>query len=71
MMMVDGPESMEVHVHPEESDEMNSGIMMRRNEETSQRTSPPTTTISTIAVQSGETRVVIALLQVRKCHAVT
>lgn len=69
MMMVDGPDSMEVHAHPEESDEINSGIV-RRNEETSQRTIPPTTTISTIAVQSGETRVVIALLQVRKCHAV-
>lgn len=71
MMMVDGPDSMEIHAHPEESDEMNSEIVMRRNEETSQRTIPLTTTISTIAVQSGETRVVIALLQVRKCHAVT
>ncbi|CAL1681896.1 unnamed protein product [Lasius platythorax] len=62
-MMVDGPDSMEAHAHPEESDEMNSGMVMRRNEETPQRTIPPTTTISTIAVQSGETRVVIALLQ--------
>lgn len=70
-MMVDGPDSMEAHAHPEEFDEMNSGMVMRRNEETPQRTIPPTTTISTIAVQSGETRIVIALLQVRKRHAVT
>lgn len=63
--MVDGPDSMEAHVHPEESVEMNSGIVMQRDEDTSQQIISPTTTISTIAVQSGETRVVIALLQVR------
>lgn len=63
--MVDGPDSMEAHVHPEGSVEMNSGIVMQRDEDTPQQIISPTTTISTIAVQSGETRVVIALLQVR------
>lgn len=63
MMMVDGFEAMEMH--PEGSpDEMNSGKVMQRDEDTQQIISP-TTTISTIVVQSGETRVVIALLQVR------
>lgn len=63
MMMVNGPESMEMH--PEGSaGEMNSGIVMQRDEGTQQIISP-TTTISTIVVQSGDTRVVIALLQVR------
>lgn len=61
-MMVD--DSMETHVHLEGSDEMNSGIVIQKDEDTPQQiTSPTTTTISTIAVQSGETRVVIALLQ--------
>lgn len=68
-MMVDGPDSMETHVHLEGSDEVNSGVVIQRDEDTPQQiTSPTTTTISTIAVQSGETRVVIALLQVRNMH---
>ncbi|KYM98945.1 Titin [Cyphomyrmex costatus] len=61
-MMIDGPDLM-AHVHPERSVEMNSEIVMQRNEDTSQQIISPTTTISTIAVQSGEMRVVIALLQ--------
>lgn len=65
MMMVDGSDSMEAHMQPEGSVEMNSEIAMQRDEETPQQIISPTTTISTIAVQSGETRVVIALLQVR------
>jgi hypothetical protein len=64
-MMVDGPDIMEAHAHPEESGETNPGTMMQRDADTSQQITSPTTTISTIAVQSGETRVVIALLQVR------
>jgi len=63
--MVDGPDSMEAHVHPEGSIETNSEIVMQRDEATPQQVISPTTTISTIAVQSEETRVVIALLQVR------
>lgn len=62
---MDSPDSIEAHVHPEGSLEMNSGIVMQRDEDTPQQIISPTTTISTIAVQSGETRVVIALLQVR------
>jgi len=69
-MMVDGSDSMEVHMQPEESVEMNSEIVMQRDEETPQQIISPTTTISTIAVQSGETRVVIALLQVRNMRYV-
>lgn len=65
MMMVDGPDSMEAHTLPEGSSEMNSGMVMQRAEDTPQQIITPTTTISTIAVQSGDTRVVIALLQVR------
>lgn len=68
-MMVD--DSMETHVHLEGSDEMNSGIVIQKDEDTPQQiTSPTTTTISTIAVQSGETRVVIALLQVRNMRCI-
>lgn len=68
--MVDGPDSM-AHVHPERSVETNSEIVMQRNEDTPQQiTSPITSTISTIAVQSGETRVVIALLQVRNMYCI-
>jgi len=63
--MVDGPDSMEAHVHPEGSIERNSEIVMQIDEDTPQQVISPTTTISTIAVQSEETRVVIALLQVR------
>jgi len=63
--MVNGPDSMEAHVHPEGSIETNSEIVMQRDEDTPQQVISPTTTISTIAVQSEETRVVIALLQVR------
>ncbi|RLU22075.1 hypothetical protein DMN91_006455 [Ooceraea biroi] len=62
-MMVDGPDMMEEYAHPEESGETNSGMVMQRDVNTPQQITPPTTTISTIAVQSGETRVVIALLQ--------
>lgn len=66
MMMVDGPDSMEAHAHSEGSGEMDSETaMMQRDEDTPQQITSPTTTISTIAMQSGETRVVIALLQVR------
>lgn len=66
MMMVDVPDSTEAHAHSEDPGEMNSGMVTQRDEDTSQQiTSATTTTISTIAVQSGETRVVIALLQVR------
>jgi len=65
-MMVDGPDIMETHAHPEESAETNpETVQMQKNADTSQQITSPTTTISTIAVQSGETRVVIALLQVR------
>lgn len=69
-MMVDGADSMEAHVHPEGSVEMNSGRVMQREEDTPQQIISPTTTISTIAVQSGETRVVIALLQVRNIRCI-
>ncbi|XP_012542170.2 titin isoform X3 [Monomorium pharaonis] len=62
-MMVDGPDLMETHVHPEGYTEMNSGTVMQINEDIPQQITSPTTTISTIAVQSGDTRVVIALLQ--------
>lgn len=66
MMMVDGPDSTEARAHSEETGEMNSGLVTQRDEDTpQQQVAVPTTTISTIAVQSGETRVVIALLQVR------
>ena len=67
--MVDGPDSM-AHVHPERSVETNSEIVMQRDEDTPQQIISPTTTISTIAVQSGETRVVIALLQVRNMYCI-
>ncbi|KYN22091.1 hypothetical protein ALC57_05509 [Trachymyrmex cornetzi] len=60
--MVDGPDSM-AHVHPGRSVETISEIVTQRDEDTPQQIISPTTTISTIAVQSGETRVVIALLQ--------
>lgn len=69
-MMVDGPDSIEIHMHPEGSDEMNSGIVIQKDEDTPQQITSPTTTISTIAVQSGETRVVIALLQVRNMRCI-
>lgn len=63
-MMVDGPDSVEAH--SEGAGEMNSETaMMQRDEDAPQQITSPTTTISTIAMQSGETRVVIALLQVR------
>lgn len=68
--MVDVPDSMETHVHPEGSIEMNSEIVMQRDEDTPQQIISLTTTISTIAVQSGETRVVIALLQVRNMRCI-
>lgn len=68
--MVDGSDSMEAHMQPEGSVEMNSEIVMQRDEDTPQQIISPTTTISTIAVQSGETRVVIALLQVRNMRCI-
>lgn len=65
--MVDGHNSMEMDKSPEGSGE-DSQTIAKDKENIQQQTtngSTPTTTISTIAVQSGETRLVIALLQVR------
>ncbi|KAI4474805.1 hypothetical protein M0804_014657 [Polistes exclamans] len=68
--MVDGHDSREtMDKSPEGSVE--DSLMIPEDKEHSQEQnstttgSTPTTTISTIAVQSGETRLVIALLQVR------
>lgn len=64
--MVDGHDSMETTENSEGPREKESRTMVESNEDAPQQTtSPTTTTISTIAVQSGETRLVIALLQVR------
>lgn len=72
--MVDGHNSMEMDKSPEGSGEDLHTTAEDKEHSQQQITngSTPTTTISTIAVQSGETRLVIALLQVRidptKCH---
>lgn len=63
--MVDGHDSMETTENSEVPREKESRTMVESNEDAPQQTTSPTTTISTIAVQSGETRLVIALLQVR------
>lgn len=63
--MVDGHDSMETAENSEGPREKESRTMVESNEDGTQQTTSPTTTISTIAVQSGETRLVIALLQVR------
>lgn len=65
MMRVNGSDSMEAHMDPDRSDETDTGMAIQNEEDTLQRITAQTTTISTIAVQSGETRIVIALLQVR------
>ncbi|XP_076636076.1 uncharacterized protein LOC143349064 isoform X2 [Colletes latitarsis] len=59
--MVDGHDSMET-TENSEGPEKESRVVAC-NEDAQQQTTSPTTTISTIAVQSGETRLVIALLQ--------
>ncbi|XP_043525684.1 uncharacterized protein LOC122536948 isoform X4 [Frieseomelitta varia] len=62
--MVDGHDSMETTENSEGPREKESRTIVESNEDAPQQTtSPTTTTISTIAVQSGETRLVIALLQ--------
>ncbi|XP_068967253.1 titin isoform X4 [Bombus flavifrons] len=61
--MVDGHDSMETTENSEVPREKESRTMVESNEDAPQQTTSPTTTISTIAVQSGETRLVIALLQ--------
>lgn len=48
----------------EESACVESGIAPDQREDNKTNKTPKTTTISTIAVQSGKTRLVIALLQV-------
>ncbi|OAD58515.1 Muscle M-line assembly protein unc-89 [Eufriesea mexicana] len=63
--MVDGHDSMETTENSEGPREKESRTMVESNEDAPQQTTSPTTTISTIAVQSGETRLVIALLQRR------
>ncbi|KAL2729460.1 titin isoform X5 [Vespula squamosa] len=64
--MVDGHNSMEMDKSPEGSGEDLQTIAEDKENSQQQTTngSIPTTTISTIAVQSGETRLVIALLQI-------
>ncbi|XP_054013283.1 titin isoform X3 [Hylaeus anthracinus] len=61
--MVDGHDSMETMENGEGPPEKESRTVVVCNENAPQQTTTPTTTISTIAVQSGETRLVIALLQ--------
>lgn len=63
--MVDGHDSMETMENSEGPCEKESRTVVESNEDVPHQTTSPTTTISTIAVQSGETRLVIALLQVR------
>lgn len=77
--MVNGYESMDTEENPEDgcSDSNNRTAGQRDSycsgnqeqlpgdDDTSQQQQVPTTTISTIALQSGDTRLVIALLQVR------
>lgn len=71
--MVDGYDSMEpgenAEGHPDSNSQTNDHSfceddLERAKDSNSQQT--PTTTISTIALQSGDTRLVIALLQVRQ-----
>nr|XP_012144065.1 PREDICTED: muscle M-line assembly protein unc-89 isoform X8 [Megachile rotundata] len=61
--MVDGHDSMETTENSDGPREKESRTVVESNEDAPQQTTSPTTTISTIAVQSGETRLVIALLQ--------
>ncbi|XP_076758852.1 uncharacterized protein LOC143428086 isoform X1 [Xylocopa sonorina] len=62
--MVDGHDSMETMENSDGLGENESRPVMESNEDPPQQTNgPATTTISTIAVQSGGTRLVIALLQ--------
>lgn len=68
--MVDGHDSMETTENSEGCREKESRTVVESNEDAPQQTTSPTTTISTIAVQSGETRLVIALLQVRASYLI-
>ncbi|KAG7188139.1 hypothetical protein KM043_013360 [Ampulex compressa] len=61
--MVDSRDSMEAEENPEGASENEAQVVVQNNEDTARETIGPTTTISTIAVHSGETRLVIALLQ--------
>ncbi|XP_078042862.1 uncharacterized protein LOC144473128 isoform X2 [Augochlora pura] len=61
--MVDGHDAMEATENSDGPREKDSRSVVENNEDATQQTATPTTTISTIAVQSGETRLVIALLQ--------
>ncbi|XP_076384943.1 uncharacterized protein LOC117223969 isoform X3 [Megalopta genalis] len=61
--MVDGHDAMDATENSDGPREKDSRSVVESNEDAPQQTAAPTTTISTIAVQSGETRLVIALLQ--------
>ena len=65
--MVNGYESMKTEENYEDVGERNqqADSLANGSEEISSSQPPTTTTIGTIALQSGDTRLVIALLQVR------
>ncbi|XP_051161941.1 muscle M-line assembly protein unc-89 isoform X2 [Leptopilina boulardi] len=61
--MVNGCESVDMEENREDVDVQQGDFLANRSEEISSSQSPVTTTIGTIALQSGDTRLVIALLQ--------
>ena len=65
--MVNGYESMETEENHEDAREGNQQVdsLANATEDITSSQPPATTTIGTIALQSGDTRLVIALLQVR------
>lgn len=68
--MVNGCESVDMEENREDVDVQQGDFLANRSEEISSSQSPVTTTIGTIALQSGDTRLVIALLQVRNNNTI-
>lgn len=67
-IMVNGCESVDMEENHEDAGDRQGDFLANRSEEISSSQPPVTTTIGTIALQSGGTRLVIALLQVRNFY---